>query len=142
MTKIDLLNCPFCGGTDLHLELFSGWGADVVICRDCLAIFSQQEITCKEDLINAWNTRASGWIPCRERMPDMMADRRPKSGWSDDLKPSDDVLCYTNFKRQIVAWYSHAYDEWTDVEEDHTYSRDEITHWRPLPDNPETEDKA
>lgn len=79
------------------------------------------------------------WIPCSERMPDMMADRRPKSGWSDDLKPSDDVLCYTNFKRQIVAWYSHAYDEWTDVEEDHTYSRDEITRWMPLPEPPKEE---
>ena len=50
--------CPFCGGTDLHLESFSGWGADVIICYDCLATFSQQEITCEEDLIEAWNRRA------------------------------------------------------------------------------------
>lgn len=81
------------------------------------------------------------WIKCSERMPDMMADRRPESGWSDDLKPSDYVLCYTNFKRQIVAWYSHAYDEWTGVEEEHTYSRDEITHWMPLPKTPKEDDE-
>ena len=53
--------CPFCGGADLHLKFlnFSGWGADVIVCYDCLAIFSQQEITCEEDLIDAWNRRAS-----------------------------------------------------------------------------------
>lgn len=49
--------CPFCGGTDLHLESFSGWGADVIVCYDCLATFSQQELTCEEDLIKAWNRR-------------------------------------------------------------------------------------
>lgn len=43
---------------DLHLESFSGWGADVIVCYDCLATFSQQEITCEEDLIRAWNRRA------------------------------------------------------------------------------------
>lgn len=53
----ELKSCPFCGGTDLHLESFSGWGADVVECYDCLAIFSQQEITCEEDLVRAWNRR-------------------------------------------------------------------------------------
>ena len=55
---IDLKPCPFCGGTDLHLESFSGWGDDVIVCYECLAIFSQQEITCEEDLIEAWNRRA------------------------------------------------------------------------------------
>lgn len=55
MTK--LKPCPFCGGTDLHLKSFFGGGADAVICYDCLAIFSQQEITCEEDLVEAWNRR-------------------------------------------------------------------------------------
>lgn len=50
--------CPFCGGTDLHLESFSGWGNDVIVCYECLATFSQQEIICEEDLIEAWNRRA------------------------------------------------------------------------------------
>lgn len=54
----DLKSCPFCGGTDLRLESFSGWGNDVIICNDCLAIFSQYEITCEEDLIEAWNRRS------------------------------------------------------------------------------------
>lgn len=55
----ELKPCPFCGGNDLRMESFSGWGADVIICYDCLAIFSQKEITCKEDLTEAWNRRAN-----------------------------------------------------------------------------------
>lgn len=55
----ELKPCPFCGGTDLHLESFSVCGADVIVCYDCLATFSQQEITCEEDLIEAWNRRAN-----------------------------------------------------------------------------------
>ena len=50
--------CPFCGSTDLHIEYSSSWGADRIICYDCLATFSQQEITCENDLIEAWNRRA------------------------------------------------------------------------------------
>ena len=50
MKSVSLKPCPFCGGTDLHLESFSGWGADVIVCYDCLATFSQQEITCEDDL--------------------------------------------------------------------------------------------
>ncbi len=51
--------CPFCGGTDLHLVNSSGFGADVIICYECLAVFTQQEITCEDDLIEAWNRRAT-----------------------------------------------------------------------------------
>lgn len=53
----ELKPCPFCGGTDLRLESFSGWGIDIIVCYDCLATFSHQEITCEEDLIKAWNRR-------------------------------------------------------------------------------------
>ena len=60
---IELKPCPFCGGTDLHLEFFSGCEADAIVCYDCLATFSQQEITCEEDLIKAWNRRADDETP-------------------------------------------------------------------------------
>lgn len=55
---IELKPCPFCGGTELSIENFSGWGVDVVICLQCLCVFSQMEMTCEEDLIDAWNRRA------------------------------------------------------------------------------------
>lgn len=54
----ELKPCPFCGGTDLHLGSFSGWGNDVIVCYECLAVFSCRKITCEEDLIEAWNRRA------------------------------------------------------------------------------------
>ena len=55
----ELKPCPFCGEKkDLHLQSFSGLGNDVIVCYGCLATFSQQEITCEEDLIEAWNRRA------------------------------------------------------------------------------------
>lgn len=141
----ELKPCPFCGG---NAKMFSAKanaaGTRFVYWVECNGSMCKcspktENYYTKEEAAEAWNKRASDWIPCSERMPDMMADRRPESAWSDDLKPSDDVLCYTNFKRQIVAWYSHAYDEWTDVEEDHTYSRDQITHWMPLPPDPPEE---
>ena len=56
----ELKPCPFCGEREeLHLKSFSGWGADVIVCYGCLATFSQQEITCEEDLIEAWNRRVT-----------------------------------------------------------------------------------
>ena len=53
----ELKPCPFCGGTDLQIYSISGWGSDVIVCSNCLATFSQQEITSEQDLIIAWNRR-------------------------------------------------------------------------------------
>ena len=49
--------CPFCGGTDLHFRSVFAPDADIIVCYDCLTTFSQQELTCEEDLIKAWNRR-------------------------------------------------------------------------------------
>lgn len=55
----ELKPCPFCGCTDLHFDVHIGNpDYDTIICYGCLATFTQQELTCKEDLINAWNRRA------------------------------------------------------------------------------------
>lgn len=125
-SKIDLLPCPFCGETDFHLESFSGFGTDVVICRGCLATFSQQEITCEEDLIKAWNTRASGWIPCSERIPEK----------------STSVLISAQGHR-VTAFYDSVKGVFMLTEtEGLFYSMSAVTHWMPLPDPPEAEDKA
>jgi Lar family restriction alleviation protein len=130
MPKIDLLPCPFCGETDLQLESFSGFGEDVVICRSCLATFSQQEITCKEDLIKAWNTRASGWIPCSVKKPEayksvlVVIKDNDRYTWINIGETDEDG----NWMIGGEFWYSK--------------SDTSITHWMPLPELPETEGKA
>lgn len=80
------------------------------------------------------------WIPVTERLPDTMKDKSVYSGWSAEIAPSDDVLCYLgNEKRQTVAWYSHTYNEWTTVDENTVYKYEEVTHWQPLPEPPKEE---
>lgn len=133
MPKIDLLPCPFCGEKDLYLELSSDFGADVVICRGCLATFSQQEITCEEDLIKAWNTRASGWIPCSEMMPEdgeevLFAVAYP---WDKGKKPK--VALGRHYTKNGKGWWTAYYGAFLDYE---------VTRWMPLPEPPETEDKS
>lgn len=61
---MELRPCPFCGST--MLTLMKCWDIpqdssdhDAIICYGCLATFTQQELTCDDDLIEAWNRRAS-----------------------------------------------------------------------------------
>ncbi|MBR0340817.1 MAG: DUF551 domain-containing protein [Oscillospiraceae bacterium] len=70
MPKIELLPCPFCGRkpktSELHIQLhqisclFSKCHA-----RPCVIKKTPEEAA------QAWNTRASGWIPCSERLPEV-----------------------------------------------------------------------
>ena len=90
-----------------------------------------------DQLLNAIKPR---WIPVTERLPDTMEDKSVYSGWSAEIAPSDDVLCYLGSeKRQTVAWYSHTYKEWTTVDENTVYKYGEITHWQPLSEPPKEE---
>ena len=54
--------CPFCGGTNIHVEYeiddFGNEKWSYICCYDCLASFFQQEAICDEDNIKAWNRRA------------------------------------------------------------------------------------
>lgn len=65
MPKIDLLPCPYCGSS--RVKFYRVTGMYEVACSDCRCT-SGIEGT-KEAAAAAWNTRASGWIPCSERMP-------------------------------------------------------------------------
>ena len=51
----ELKPCPFCGSRDVHLYGAEKWG--IIVCDGCLTTFSQQETTCQEDVIYAWNRR-------------------------------------------------------------------------------------
>lgn len=81
------------------------------------------------------------WIPVTERLPDTMKDKSVYSGWSAEIAPSDDVLCYLPGERRMtVAWYSYTYDDWTTVDENTVYKYGEISHWAELPEPPKEEE--
>ena len=57
----DLKPCPFCGGTNIHVESeiddFGNETWSYICCYDCLSSFFHQEACCEEDNIRAWNRR-------------------------------------------------------------------------------------
>lgn len=107
----------------------------------------QQQVEHYHGCMNDWFEAAQEyeaavpkWIPVTERLPDTMKDKSVYSGWSAEIAPSYDVLCYLGSeKRQTVAWYSHTYNEWTTVDENTVYCFGEVTHWMPLPQPPKEE---
>lgn len=132
MPKIELLNCPFCGGKAERVlcqdrnEYGSliGFPFWAVKCKSCGAeIWNSEEQDGLEpdEMIEvaakAWNTRASGWIPvwvsCEEALPE-------RDGY---------YLAYYTFAngRHIydIAYYNVG-----------SLISDCITHWMPLPDPP------
>ena len=116
----------------------------VIGCRAKLnadAADAIEELDMITDNLNyLFKTEVPHWIPVMERLPDTMKDKSAYSGWSAEIAPSDDVLCYLGSeKRQTVAWYSHTYKEWTTVDENTVYKYGEVTHWMPLPTPPEEE---
>lgn len=55
--------CPFCGekediGIFCDYDDFGTVIGEHILCGGCLARFEQMEVTCREDLIRAWNRRA------------------------------------------------------------------------------------
>ena len=83
----------------------------------------------------------SEWISVEDRMPEELERTHP--GWSDYVRPSEDVLVYLRRdKRQTVAWYSYTAGIWVTVDESVEYDYDEITHWMPLPEPPKEENNV
>ena len=116
-----LRECPFCGGENVFLE--DGWNdynVFQVICKDCVMPYG--EINSKQEAIDAWNTRADGWISVDERLPSIERDA---------LVYSIDGYCY-------LAQYDTLYcpKEWLDSENEKLVG---ITHWQPLPEPPKGE---
>lgn len=97
MSMSELKPCPFCSGKNLHIESFSGWGNDVIICYDCLSIFSQMEITCEDDLVDAWNKRAD-----KEKSNDSV----PETGsWLPHYSEEDGERDGTQCSQCNERWY-------------------------------------
>lgn len=123
-SKIDLLPCPFCGRKPksiVNIQMYA-IGCSFSKCHVYPCVVKKTP----EEAAKAWNTRASGWIPCRERMPEK----------------STSVLISAQGHR-VTAFYDSVKGVFMLTEtEGLFYSMSAVTHWMPLPDPPETEDKT
>lgn len=79
------------------------------------------------------------WVSVEERLPDAMKDKSAYSGWSAEIAPSDDVLCYLGSEHRQTVPGILTHEEWTTVDENTVYRFGEVTHWMPLPAPPEVE---
>jgi len=116
----NLKPCPFCGvkGTKFinHYK--------IIHKENCYLAFT----TIIEDQkdIKAWNTRASSWIKCEDKLPEI--------GSLD----SCDYLCRCEYNILVLTWITDEngkgkfyfdtpkhFDDYTDC----------VTHWQPLPED-------
>lgn len=138
MPKIDLLPCPFCGNAET-LKMQTVPSEYRVLCDTvyggCGASTGWNHRT-PEEAAKAWNTRASGWIPCSERMPEPTPyDDEDED--EDALIPGDNsnrvLVMLTNGYITSATWYKDEEGStWiTEIGEDMPEKC--ITHWMPLP---------
>jgi hypothetical protein len=127
MPKIDLLPCPFCGRIEtlrmLYIPAEKREFVYHVICDafngGCGASTGWNHET-PEEAAKEWNTRASGWVPCSERLPDDNVDV---------LVYDDGILIarYNSNEKYTSGW----------MESFECYPLTNVTHWMPLPQTPE-----
>lgn len=130
MPKIDLLPCPFCAKVEaLKMQTVPSNPSEYRVLCDtayggCGASIPWNYTTA-EEAAKAWNTRASGWIPCSERMP----------------KKDGKYLCVINGEFKILPYGNgEFYCKCSDAVL--RCCNSSVTRWMPLPDPPEAEDKA
>ena len=129
MPKIDLLPCPFCGKPDT---------AKIITVAECECMDNPTErdkthygVVCDnsieggcgastgwnhstpEEAVKVWNTRASGWISCSERLPKRDGFYLAYYTFADGRHACD--MVYFNVGSPISS---------------------SITHWMPLPEKP------
>lgn len=129
----ELKPCPFCGGDRVKVTKPTMWQA---WCMDCKAIGAAR--LTEQEAAEAWNTRASGWIPCSERTPEI-------AGGSVIVHAKN---CYGQ-NAEFIAFQGYGDFKWHTMDAgymDHTQPGQvvskawEITHWMPLPEPPGMED--
>lgn len=126
MPKIDLLPCPFCGRTPKTSELHIHLQQISCLYSKCPAHPCVIKAT-MEEATQAWNTRASGWISCSERLPD---------------EPGVHVIV-TDGIHIMESWYEIIDGEMLWVDNYTMYVNinfGEVTHWMPLPNMPKRKD--
>lgn len=122
--KIDLLPCPFCGRKPksiVNIQMYA-IGCSFSKCHVYPCVVKKTP----EEAAKAWNTRASGWIPCSERLPE-----------------KDMSVLISAQGHRITAYYDAVKGVFMLTEtEGLFYSMSAVTHWMPLPEPPEAEDEA
>ena len=104
----ELITCPFCKLKMKKNDTCSGIWYSHVAHTGCYL----QNFIVNEDEVEAWNTRASPWIPISERLPE------------DNVQ----VLVTNNFNFALGRWCSNRY--WI-------CNLKNITHWQPIEALPE-----
>ncbi len=146
MPKIDLLPCPFCGSITAPTVMNQNeaqWldndideeDLSMVVCcatrkHGCGA--STGFCDTAEQAAKEWNTRASGWIPCSERLPgrfdSVLLAILSKNGYGE-------LAYYVTIGGMKNGTEFESYTG--DICECET-----VTHWIPLPEPPGGDDNA
>ena len=92
-----------------------------------------------DDIPNADLESKDKWISVKDKLPDEMQDKSIYSGWSEERRPSDNVLILTKRGAYDVAWYSYVFHDWTSANETTNYAESEVDCWQPLPELPKEE---
>ena len=130
MQKIDLLNCPFCGKLEtlrmIYVPAEKRECVYHVVCDavngGCGASTGWNHST-PEEAAEEWNTRASSWIPCSERLPEEI------NGKSRIVFASVRHIDTVNLQ---ITWTERG--KW--------YTSGTVTHWMPLPSLPEVKNNV
>jgi Lar family restriction alleviation protein len=121
----ELKPCPFCGNTDLYKGAFAYW---TVSCKKCPA--SQKGET-EQEAIQAWNTRADGWISVEDELPN---EGDYVLVWGNELMPN--VCFLAKVSEEIKNLYRKKAlrppPEKIFYDLEHCWQLG-ITHWQPLP---------
>lgn len=134
MPKIDLLPCPFCGRLEtLRMICIPSEKYEFVYHVICDAVnggcgaSTGWNHSTPEEALEEWNTRASGWISCSDRFPEV---REKVLALYD--------YCTCEVRQQYIMIASLAPDGYW-MEGCTWHPHQSVTHWMPLPDRPKGE---
>ncbi len=157
MKGIFLKPCPFCGGkAELKQDTRyprSGKYEDKavkayeVICpnHDCVIYNADNTyFLSKKAAVEVWNSRASGWISVKERLPEEIhrIDYYDKVGGEVSFTESDTVVCRIIYDEKIQYVTGIFTDgQWLLYHDMYNGENEklQVTHWMPLPELPEME---
>ncbi len=146
----ELKPCPFCGRKiELHHEtegsyadkhrfpngawMFKHPFGETGNWNKCLGRnVNFQWFQSEQEAIDAWNTRADGWIKIEDALPELGPDYNYEYG---DNRENEVLIKLAESKRVFIAHLSPNGYWWIDVYRAHLSHKD-VTHWMPLPQPP------